>query len=111
MKWIREHYRVPAKRGMQVIVRGRHGIIVGSMRGYLRIKLCNNPKPLLFHPTSGIYYCQKQTIPKTFNQEFLTLHLAYQDLKAECFKVVKKPLQKVCDFLEDTMRILRGLKK
>lgn len=48
---------------------------------------------------------------KTLNQQCLIFHFACQNLKVKCFKVIENPLHKVCDFLEEAMRILKGVKK
>jgi hypothetical protein len=40
---------------------------------------------------------------KTLADTLETLFLTYQKLQAECFKVIAKPLRKVCAFLEKVM--------
>jgi hypothetical protein len=56
MKWIRDRYKVPAKRGMKVAAQGERGIIIGSKNGYLRIQIEGRKKNLLFHPTWEMKY-------------------------------------------------------
>lgn len=65
MKYIRDTYKVPAKRGMKVIADGEPGKIVGSHGAYLRIKLDFKKKPLPFHPTWHMEYLTKEGA-KTF---------------------------------------------
>ena len=55
MVYIRKHYNVPAKCGMNVIANGKKGVIIGSRGAYLRIKL-ENEFIGLFHPTWNIEY-------------------------------------------------------
>lgn len=60
MKYIREHYNVPAKRGGRVIYTGgylpRIGTIVGSDGAHLRIRLDGDRHPQNFHPTWELKY-------------------------------------------------------
>jgi hypothetical protein len=56
MKWIRDLYKVPAKRGMKVIAQGERGTIVGSRNGYLRIRIDGRKNVFSFHPTDDIKY-------------------------------------------------------
>jgi hypothetical protein len=56
MKWIRDHYTVPAKRGMEVIAVGKRGTIVASKNGYLRIRINGQKKIFSFHPTWEMTY-------------------------------------------------------
>lgn len=56
MKWIRDHYKVPAKRGMKVIAQGQRGTIVGSKNEYLRIRIEGEKNILSFHPTWEMEY-------------------------------------------------------
>lgn len=56
MKYIREHYNVPAKRGMEVIAQGRKGTIVGSSNTYLRIRIEGEEMVGLYHPTWKMEY-------------------------------------------------------
>jgi len=59
MKYIRDRYKVPAKRGMIVCYDGYMGIIT-SASCYLRVTLtCRHPFParfLLLHPTHNVAY-------------------------------------------------------
>ena len=56
MKWIREHYNVPAKRGMGVIAQGRKGMIVGSKGEYLRVRIEGEKNIISFHPEWEMEY-------------------------------------------------------
>ena len=56
MAYIRDHYDVPAKRGMEVVAQGRNGRIVGSRGAYLRIKVDGEKNILSFHPTWKMEY-------------------------------------------------------
>ena len=56
MRYIRDHYGVPAKRGMEVVAQGRKGRIVGSRGSYLRIKVDGEKNILSFHPTWEMEY-------------------------------------------------------
>ena len=56
MKYIRDYYNVPAKRGMCVVAEGRKGIIVGSNGHYLCIKIEGEKRTLSFHPTWRMEY-------------------------------------------------------
>ena len=61
--WVREHYRVPAKRGMRVIADGRPGKIVGfaGAAGHLRIRLDGSRYVTSWHPTWRIEYLPEQS--------------------------------------------------
>ncbi len=62
MRYIREFYRVPAKRGMRVTYSNpkfsnpKQGIITGSMGAYLRIRLDGEKRSRPYHPTWEIQY-------------------------------------------------------
>lgn len=60
MKYIRDYYGVPAKRGMRVAytdsLRRVVGTITGSRNGYLRIRIDGNKRVEFYHPTFGIEY-------------------------------------------------------
>ena len=62
MKWIRKHYNVPAKRGMEVIAQRRHGIIVGSKGEYLRVRIDGEKNIISFHPTHEMKYIVKNEV-------------------------------------------------
>jgi hypothetical protein len=63
MKYIRDTYHVPAKRGMRVEANGHLGRIVGAPGGYLKIKIDMHKKPELYHPTwHMIYFTDDDTI-------------------------------------------------
>lgn len=59
LKYIREHYKVPAKRGLKVIAQGQNGIIVAARGTYLRIRIQGEKNILSFHPTWKIKYPAK----------------------------------------------------
>jgi len=56
MKWIRERYNVPARRGRKVIAQGRKGVIVGSKGEYLRVRVEGEKNILSFHPEFEMEY-------------------------------------------------------
>lgn len=59
MAYIRETYKVPAKRGGRVLVNGWAGTIVGSAGQYLKIRLDNSKNIGRYHPTDKIQYLKK----------------------------------------------------
>jgi len=68
MKYIRDHYGVPAKRGMRICFsggqdgQGRHGTIVGAMRQYLRVRFDLYPTVVRnLHPTWEVEYLTEPT--------------------------------------------------
>ncbi|NKR52957.1 hypothetical protein GS481_02060 [Rhodococcus hoagii] len=61
MQYIRNYYRVPAKRGARIVYREfgprKEGVIVGSCDQYLRVRFDDNPGLIeTVHPTSGVTY-------------------------------------------------------
>ena len=64
MKYIRETYGVPAKRGMEITfqkcehVAPNRGWIVGSKGDYLRVRFAGNLGIFSLHPTWNIVYNQ-----------------------------------------------------
>ena len=56
MRYIREYYKVPAKRGMNVVAQGEKGVIVGAKGQYLRVRIEGEKKVLSFHPTWKMEY-------------------------------------------------------
>ena len=57
MKQIRDKYNVPAKRGMLVeLENNMKGIIVGSHKLYLRIKVFDRNGISTYHPTWKVKY-------------------------------------------------------
>jgi len=56
MEYIRNYYKVPAKRGMLVKYQGKPGIIVGAKDAYLRIRLEGEKSIGSYHPTWEIQY-------------------------------------------------------
>lgn len=58
MKTIRKQYRVPAKRGMQILFRGRPCTITGAMTAeqYLRVRVEGDPRTYPIHPTGEVEY-------------------------------------------------------
>lgn len=64
MQRIRDYYGVPAKRGMRVIVDGKPGIITGTTRGpmHLRVRFDHAPKHTIpTHPTWEVEYHTPET--------------------------------------------------
>ena len=58
LKYIREVYKVPAEVGVHVIANGQKGVIVGSIRQYLRIRIDGQTDILSFHPTWEMEYLE-----------------------------------------------------
>lgn len=58
MRWIREHYGVPAKRGARVFVEfyKEYGRITGTTGEYINIRRDSARKSEMYHPTWGILY-------------------------------------------------------
>jgi hypothetical protein len=61
LKYIRDHYGVPAKRNGRVRYSGSEkypavGTIVGAKQQYLRVKFDGVPRPLILHPTWKLEY-------------------------------------------------------
>jgi hypothetical protein len=55
-EYIRDHYRVPARRGGRVKFRGEPGRVVGTSGPHLRVRL-DSGATLVLHPTeSGLCY-------------------------------------------------------
>jgi len=58
-KYIRECYKVPARRGAQVICDGKHGVITSARYQYLRVRLEGEKRPRIYHPTDILYVMPK----------------------------------------------------
>ena len=56
MDYIRNYYKVPAKRFGKVQYKGQNGVITGASGGHLRIRLDGEKKSKLYHPTWEIKY-------------------------------------------------------
>lgn len=58
IKYIRERYGVPAKRGMRVVVQGMVGRITSAPDNWLRIRVAigDRKKTIIVHPTDDIAY-------------------------------------------------------
>ena len=54
--YVREHYKVPAKRGMRVLVDDRPGTIVGFRGQYLRVRFDLDGRIRDAHPTWRVHY-------------------------------------------------------
>lgn len=63
MEYIREYYKVPAKRGMSVKYQGKLGLIVGADGAYLKIRLNGESEVRLYHPTWEMEYIHKPESP------------------------------------------------
>lgn len=59
MKYIRHHYRVPAKRFGRVSFQGKPGTITGSRGAYLLIRLDGENHSGKYHPTWKIEYIEE----------------------------------------------------
>jgi len=58
IKYIRDFYRVPAKRGARVIVGGKAGVITGAQDAYILVRFDGDKAARPCHPTSGVTYLQ-----------------------------------------------------
>ncbi len=56
MAYIRNAYKVPARRGGRVLINGWPGTIVGSKKHYLRVRLDGQKIARLYHPTWQVNY-------------------------------------------------------
>lgn len=60
MAWVRNYYRVPAKRGGRVAYAGGGQVQLGTIRGarggHLRIQLDGASRAMPFHPTWQLSY-------------------------------------------------------
>lgn len=56
MDYIRNYYKVPAKKGGRVEYEGKAGTIVGTRNAYLRIRLDGEKKIKSYHPTYNMSY-------------------------------------------------------
>ena len=56
MDYIRNYYKVPAKKGGRVEYEGKPGTIVGSRNAYLLIRLDGEKEVGSYHPTYNITY-------------------------------------------------------
>jgi hypothetical protein len=58
MRQIREHYNVPAKKGMRVLYKheNKEGEIVGAKGSYLKIRLDGDKNAGCYHPTWELDY-------------------------------------------------------
>lgn len=54
--YVREYYKVPAKRGMRIKFEGQPGVIVGFRDQYLRVRLDDEKRIITCHPTWEIEY-------------------------------------------------------
>jgi hypothetical protein len=61
MKYIRDTYGVPIKRGARVEYSGGEKIVFGTVKsaglGYMKILIDGEKKSKIFHPTWKIRYC------------------------------------------------------
>ena len=61
--YIRNHYGVPAKRGMTIEFTGAsaplRGVVVGASGVYLRVRLDGEKRARTFHPTWEMKYLDK----------------------------------------------------
>ena len=61
LKYIRDHYGVPAKRGGRVRYNGRiEGAITGSVGALLRVRMDGDGFSLKYHPTWEMEYLDKE---------------------------------------------------
>jgi hypothetical protein len=60
--YVRDYYRVPAKRGMRVTVDGKPGVIVSFPDQYLGVRFDGEKRTIRCHPTWRVNY---DTTPTT----------------------------------------------
>lgn len=72
MKYIRDYYGVPAKRGGRIIYTGNGervaGMITGSISGHLRARLEGVEYGVILHPTWKVAYVS-ENVKNLHNQE------------------------------------------
>jgi len=56
MAYIREYYKVPAKRGGRVLINGWAGTIIGAAGQYIKVRYDGSRVVRLFHPTWRVTY-------------------------------------------------------
>lgn len=54
--YIRERYKVPARRGQRVLYKGKPGVITGSRGCYIRVRLDGETESGVYHPTWEMVY-------------------------------------------------------
>lgn len=54
--YIRERYKVPAKRGARVTYEGRPGTVTGFRGAYIKVRLDGEQRESVYHPTWHIKY-------------------------------------------------------
>lgn len=74
LKYIRDQYGVPARRGMQVIVNGGRGVITGATKAgaYINVRFGQEKRPTPCHPTWEVQYLEpiRQPIPSDVDYGF-----------------------------------------
>jgi len=56
LEYVRNYYKVPAKKGGRVVAYGKPGVITGGQGQYVLIKLDTLKHANPYHPTDGIVY-------------------------------------------------------
>jgi hypothetical protein len=54
--YIRDRYKVPARRGVRVLYKGRPGVITGCRGCYIKVRLDGESESGIYHPTWRIEY-------------------------------------------------------
>lgn len=75
LSYIRAYYRVPAKRGMRVVMDGRTGVIVGAVYAYLRIRFDDTGEVRPAHPTWRIEYPKEED------------HMSREDIRQRAYQL------------------------
>jgi hypothetical protein len=60
MRYIRDYYGVPAKRGIRVVADGNRGVIRGARGQHLRLRLDGDQRLTTWHPTWQMIYLQRK---------------------------------------------------
>jgi len=55
LEYIRDYYRVPAKKGKIVIYKGKFGIITGARGPHVKVRLDGEKHAKPYHPSDLIY--------------------------------------------------------
>lgn len=58
MKYIRDYYKVPAKRGMTIIANGKRGVITSANGPHLMVRIDGAKHSFPYHPTWNMEYIE-----------------------------------------------------
>lgn len=71
MTYIRQYYKVPAKRGIRVIVigNGKKGIITSSYNSYIKVRIDGERRSGIYHPNDVTYLETQPAAPPSVTME------------------------------------------